>query len=69
MASHYPEHQQRVNVETTLTFNMLLPAKKRGFITLRLNRLRHISANLLKEVCHHVHIESILQKLIGEQFE
>ena len=30
MASHYPEHQQRVNVETTLTSNMLLHAKKEG---------------------------------------
>ena len=51
------------NIEHALTW------KKGGFITLRHNRLRNITASLLKVVCHDVRIEPILQKLTGEQFE
>ena len=51
------------NIEHALT------CKKGGFITLRHNRLRNITASLLKEVCHDVRIEPTLQKLTGEQFE
>ena len=51
------------NIEHALT------CKKGGFITLCHNRLRNITANLLKEVCHVVRIEPTLQKLTGEQFE
>ena len=43
--------------------------QKGGFITLRHNRLRNITASLLKEVCHDFRIEIILQKLTGKQFE
>ena len=43
--------------------------KKGGFITLRHNRLRSITPNLLKEVCHDGRIELTLQKQIGEPFE
>ena len=46
-----------------------LSCKKGGFITLRHNRLRNITANLLKEVCHDVRIEPTLQRLTGEEFE
>ena len=51
------------NIEHALT------CKKEGFITLHLNRLRNITASLLKEVCHDVRIEPTLQKLTREQFE
>ena len=47
------------NIEHALT------CKKGGFITLRHNRLRNITASLLKEV----RIEPTLQKLTGKQFE
>ena len=46
-----------------------LTCKKGGFITLRHNRQRSITASLLKEVCHDVRIEPTLQKLNGKQFE
>ena len=36
---------------------------------LLLNRLRIITASLLKEVCHDVRIKPILQKLTGKRFE
>ena len=52
-----------LNIENPLT------CKTDGFITLRHNRLRNITASLLKEVCHDVQIEPTLQKLTGEQFE
>ena len=32
MGGYYPEHQERVHVETTLTSNMLLHAKKEGLL-------------------------------------
>ena len=52
-------------------FNIANPltCKKDGFITLRHNRLRNITASLLKEVCHDVQIDPTLQKLTGEQLE
>ena len=43
--------------------------KKGGFITLRYNRLRNITASLLSKLFHDVRIEPTLQKLTGEQFE
>ena len=51
------------NIEHALT------CKKTGFITLCHNRLRNITASLLKEVRHDVRIEPTLQKLTSEQFE
>ena len=65
MAGRYLEHKEHVHVGATLTSNMLLHAKKGCFITLRHNRLRNITASLLKEV----RIEPTLQKLTGKQFE
>ena len=43
-----------------------LSCKKGGFVTLRHNQIRNITAKLLKEVCHDVRIEPHLQKLTGE---
>ena len=51
------------NIEHALT------SKKGGFITLRHNRVRNITASLPKEVYHDVRIESTFQKLTGELFE
>ena len=39
-----------------------------GFLSIRHNELRDITAELLTEVCHSVGVEPILQPLIGEQF-
>ena len=43
-----------------------LSCKKGGFITLRHNQIRNLTAGLLKEVCHDVCIEPRLQQLTGE---
>ena len=43
-----------------------LVCKKGGFVTLRHNNLRDITAALLKEVCHGVKVEPQLQQLSGE---
>ena len=45
------------NIEHALT------CKKGGFITLRHNSLRNITASLLKEVCRNIRTEPALQKL------
>ena len=37
-----------------------------GYQTLRLSKLRDLTANLLAEVCHNVSIEPTLQRLNGE---
>ena len=36
------------------------------FVSLRHNDVRNITATLLKEVCHDVRVEPILQQLTGE---
>ena len=41
---------------------------KGGFISIRHNRIRDITANLLKEVCKDVRLEPCLQPLTGEEF-
>ena len=43
-----------------------LVCKKGGFVTLRHNNLRDITAALLKEVCHDVKVEPQLQQFSGE---
>ena len=43
-----------------------LVCKKGGFVTLRDNNLRDVTAALLKEVCHDVKVEPQLQQLSGE---
>ena len=44
-----------------------LSCKKGGFITLRHNEVRDITATLLSEVCKDVEVESSLIKLQGEE--
>ena len=44
-----------------------LNCKKGGFVSLRHNNLRNVTASLLQEVCKNVTIEPLLQKLTGEQ--
>ena len=43
-----------------------LSCKKGGFISLRHNQIRDLTANLLKTICHDVLIEPTLQELTGE---
>ena len=45
-----------------------LSCKKGGFISIRHNSIRDITANLLKEVCKDVRLEPQLQQLTGEVF-
>ena len=44
-----------------------LSCKRGGFVTLRHNEVRNITANLLNEVCNDVKIEPMLAELDGEQ--
>ena len=45
-----------------------LSCKKGGFVSLRHNTIRNITATVLREVCHDVTIEPRLQPLSGESF-
>ena len=45
-----------------------LSCKKGGFVSLRHNHVRNITAALLKEVCKDVRVEPQLQQLTGETF-
>jgi len=45
-----------------------LNCKKGGFVTMRHNELRDITADLLSEVCKDVCVEPLLQPLTGETF-
>ena len=45
-----------------------LSCKKGGFISIRHNNIRNITASLLKEVCKDIRIEPSLQPLTGEGF-
>ena len=59
------------NCECGARFNLqhALSCVKGGFISIRHNRIRDITANLLKEVCRDVRIEPHLQPLTGEAFK
>ena len=46
-----------------------LPCKKGGFVSLRHNHLRNITANLIDQVCHDARVEPPLQTLTGETFD
>ena len=46
-----------------------MSCKKGGFVTLRHNELRDITAKLLYEVCKDVQVEPMLNKLTGEEFK
>ena len=51
------------------TVEHALSCKKGGFITLRHNVIRNITATALREVCHNVCVEPRLQPLSGETFQ
>jgi len=59
------------NCECGARFNLqhALSCKKGGFISIRHNNIRDITANLLKEVCKDVRLEPQLQPLTGETFD
>ena len=46
-----------------------LSCKKSGFVTIRHNQVRNITATLLNEICNDVQIEPQLQGLSGEHFD
>ena len=46
-----------------------LPCKKEGFVSLRHNHIRNITASLLTEVCKDVRVEPFLQQLTGESLQ
>ena len=46
-----------------------MSCKKGGFITMRHNDLRDMTADLLSEVCKDVEVEPVLHKLTGEEFK
>eukprot|EP00794_Sanderia_malayensis_P019778 gene19778-biopygen16424 len=52
-----------------LTYRMLPRAKKGGFITLRHNEVRNITADLLNEVCRDVKVEPLLNELNGDELQ
>ena len=60
-----------VNCECGAYFDLqhALSCKKGGFVSLRHNHLRNITASLLNEVCKDVMVEPPLQTLTAENFE
>ena len=46
-----------------------LSCKKGGFVSLRHNNIRNITALLLKKICKDVRVEPLLQLLIGESLQ
>ena len=46
-----------------------LLCKKRGFVSLRHNQIRNITASVLTEVCNNVRDELFLQQLTGESIQ
>ena len=54
---------------TNFTIDHALSCKKGGFVSLRHNKNRNITASLLRETCEDVRIEPCLQHLTGETFE
>ena len=50
------------------TIEHALSCNEGGFVSLRHNQTRNVTASLLKEVCHNVCIEPRLQQLTGESF-
>ena len=57
--------------ECSAKFNLqhAVSCKKGGFISIRHNNIRNVTATLLKEVCKDVRIEPSLQPLTGEEFQ
>ena len=54
---------------STSTIQHSMSCKKGGFINIRHNNVRDLTAKLLSEVCHDVQVEPILLPLIGEPME
>jgi hypothetical protein len=56
------------NCECGANFNLehALSCKKGGFVSLRHNHLRNVTAKMLNEVCKDVKVEPILQPMTGE---
>ena len=46
-----------------------LSCKKGGFVSIRHNKIRNITAMLLKEICKDVKLEPTLLPLSGKKFE
>ena len=46
-----------------------LSCKKGGFVTLRHNMIRDVTARLLKEVCHDVRVDPRLLPITGEDLK
>ena len=61
-------HKLPSNCECGTKFDIQHPltCKKGGFISLRLNHLRNITATLLKEVCKDIRVEPQFEQLTGE---
>ena len=53
----------------TFDISHALSCKKGGFVTLRHNEVRDVTAELLKEVCRGVGTEPLLQPLTGENLQ
>ena len=69
------DHQKRLNdfnqddgASSWLTTLHALSCKKGGFVSLRHNQIRNITASLLQGVCKDVRVERTLQYLTGEEF-
>ena len=60
---------ENVHVAPILIYNMRFHVKKGGFISIRHNQVRNITASLLNETCKDVRIEPTLQKLTGENLQ
>ena len=52
-----------------LNLTHALSCKKGGFVSLKHNRIRNITASLLTEVCKDVRVELLLQHLTGESLQ
>jgi len=54
---------------TKFTFQHSMSCKMGGFVSIRHNSIRDLTANLLKETCNDVEVESKLQALTGERLQ
>ena len=57
------------NCGTKYDLQHSLSCKKSGFVSLRHNHLRNLTATLTDQICHDVRIEPHLQTLTGETFD
>ena len=66
MDGNYNDSQQPLSVGARFTMNHALSCKKGGFISLRHNQIRDLTANLLNIIFHDVLIETTPQQLTRE---